>query len=46
MSESFVSLSVENDDVKCLAYNREVRKKEKVQKLSSKLWGNFNEKSK
>ena len=47
MAESFVSLSVENDDVKCLVYNRKVqKKKEKVQKLSPKKWGNFIEKSK
>ena len=29
MAESFVSLSVENDDVKCLVYNRKVHKKKK-----------------
>ena len=30
-----------NDNVKCLICNRELRKKEKVQKLSSKAWENF-----
>ena len=41
-NEACTFLSVENDNVKCLICIRELqKKKEKVQKLSSIVWGNF-----
>ena len=42
-NEACTFLSVENDNVKCLICIRELQKKkrEKVQKLSSIVWGNF-----
>ena len=41
-NEACTFLSVENDNVKCLICIRELqKKKKKVQKLSSIVWGNF-----
>ena len=41
MAEACAFLSVDCNNVKCLVSNRELRKQEKVQKLSSKGWGKF-----